>query len=67
MARCLTVSDSYGLRVSTSGYACHGARGCSDTSEGVGAVKLYVVVSEAAGGNVGGGVEGDGGGGVSNV
>ena len=30
--------------------------------EGVGAVKLYVVVSEEAGGNVGGGVEGDGGG-----
>ena len=29
--------------------------------EGVGAVKLYVVVSEEAGGNVGGGVEGDGG------
>ena len=31
--------------------------------EGVGAVNLYVVVSEEAGGNVGGGVEGDGGGG----
>ena len=31
--------------------------------EGVGAVKLYVVVSEEAGGNVGGGVGGDGGGG----
>lgn len=30
--------------------------------EGVGVVKLYVVVSEEAGGNVGGGVEGDGGG-----
>ena len=30
--------------------------------EGVGAVKQYVVVSEEAGGNVGGGVEGDGGG-----
>ena len=31
--------------------------------EGVGAVKLYVVVSDEAGGNVGGGVGGDGGGG----
>ena len=31
VARCLTVSDSYGLRVSTSGYVCHGACGCSDT------------------------------------
>ena len=31
VARCLAVSDSYGLRVSTSGYVCHGACGCSDT------------------------------------
>ena len=31
VARCLTVSDSYGLRVSMSGYVCHGACGCSDT------------------------------------
>ena len=31
VARCLTVSDSYGLRVSMSGYACRGACGCSDT------------------------------------
>ena len=31
VARCLTASDSYGLRVSTSGSACHGACGCSDT------------------------------------
>ena len=31
VARCLTVSDSYGLRVSPSGYACQSACGCSDT------------------------------------
>jgi len=35
--------------------------------EGVGAVKLYVVVSEEAGGNVGGGVEGTAAASVSNV
>ena len=35
--------------------------------EGVGAVKLYVVVSDEAGGNVGGGVEGTAAAAVSNM